>query len=838
MKKSILPALLFISLFVTGCVNDITNISLPKEVAVTTHAKYNFTITELDMDLSEHFNLSTLLSGSMSGGMQAYDYNPGGNQQKQMFLIRVPIQEIPLDFSSFMASTDLGSSLSAMSFEQEIAIPAVNLNTSQEFDIDVINAMVNAMVTFAGGIDGGDTLQQVNFASNFDHVIYNNGLIEITTTDTSLSGRVALYSAATDSDAQTTKIAQTTISGGKATLDISGKSLYGAYTYIAFENASSENFAGVIKDSSKLKSAHGVTSASPVDLPQLSTSFPVGTGNDSLEECTFGTGSSLSCIIETPGWTGVSLNKTIALTGGLTATINGDTTDLGGVTFTNQDIDATLDLTVNFSNADIYFNKKPKITMSTDIPLIQSVRVKLPDGTDTSINVNQDLPDEAKTMVKKINWKEGCGIKVKYTNTFPSGNDFTLKDVESNFLGLTGTTDQILEAGKSNQEVSFLTTSTNETIITSTTKIDFAANLDLPGSTAGKIIAVNVEPGKTYKVKVEVTPVLNWEDITIDSGNLSSSGNMCMDFNLGSLFSSLDTALHTTISDRITLKELPVHLYCDIPNLTAFNNPKFSGKIKFFLANSSDAPIAGYDHYILGSASSSEDLSLAVEPTLVKTDDNMVTSVVTGGFISDMAPILNATTTNPGSKLGIDYNLGLTTGGSGEITINHDALQNSTNTSIKIVALIILPLEVNLLSDVDIDIIQLMNVDTSEANWDVMHRSGPTDLGNISKALEIIESVSIAYAPTKKPFISSSDIQIIMDMDGSGSVFETKTLSLSGGKYSENPTTLLNTFPLQPSALIRLKAGSLAVPRKMGIKSKIDLGINTNGKEIKIWGGD
>ena len=117
-----------------------------------------------------------------------------------------------------MASTDLGSSLSAMSFEQEIAIPAVNLNTSQEFDIDVINGMVNAMVSFAGGIDGGDTLQQVNFASNFDHVIYNNGLIEITTTDTSLSGRVALYSAATDSDAQTTKIAQTTISGGKATL--------------------------------------------------------------------------------------------------------------------------------------------------------------------------------------------------------------------------------------------------------------------------------------------------------------------------------------------------------------------------------------------------------------------------------------------------------------------------------------------------------------------------------------------------------------------------------------------------------------------------------------------
>ena len=43
-----------------------------------------------------------------------------------------------------------------------------------------------------------------------------------------------------------------------------------------------------------------------------------------------------------------------------------------------------------------------------------------------------------------------------------------------------------------------------------------------------------------------------------------------MDFNLASMFSSLDSALHTTISDKINLCELPIHLYCDIPNLDAF----------------------------------------------------------------------------------------------------------------------------------------------------------------------------------------------------------------------------------------------------------------------------
>lgn len=840
MKRVLIAAVTCFSLLFTACFNDITNITLPKEVKVSSHAKYRFTITELDMDLSQYLNISTLMSGSLSNGIQLYDYNPGGNQQKQMFLIRVPIQEIPLDFGSFMANTDLGSSLSAMSFEQEIEIPSVNINTSQEFDIAEINSMVNLMVSFTGAADGSFVKQQVNFASNFDHVIYNTGSIIIQAEQSSgvpLTGKVRLYTGATLSEAENNKIAEGTLSNGQVTLNIDGKTLYGGNTFIAFENAGT-GFVGSIATSSLLKSAHGVTSSSPVALPQLTASFPVGTGNDSLEECTFGTGSTLSCIIATPDWQGVSVNKTIALSGGLNTTITGDSTDLGGVTFTNEDIDATLDLTVSFSNADIYFNKKPKITMSTTIPLIQSVRVKLPDGTDTSINVNQDLPDEAKSMVHQITWKEGCGIKVKYTNTFPSGNDFTLKNVSSTFLGLTGTTNQTLEAGKSNQTVSFLTDSENITTIGSTTKIDFRADLDLPGATAGKIIATNVEPGKKYKVMIEVTPVLDWKEIEIDSGDLSSNGKICMDFNLGSMFSSLDSALHTTISDKINLCELPIHLYCDIPNLDAFNNPNFAGKIKFFLADSSENQIGSNELYVLGSNSSSAVMPFAVEPALNKTADDVVISTVTGGLSADISLILNASASVPNSKLGVDYNIGLTTGSSGTITINHDALQNASNTTIKITAMVILPLELNLTGDVNVDIIEMMGVDRSDPNWDVMKRTEATSLGKIEKLIEIIDNVSISYAPTKKPFISSSDICIVMDMDGAAnSQFETKVLSLNGGKYAEDPTKLLNTYPLQPEVNLLLKAGQIAVPRAMGIKSKIDLGIDTNGKEVTVWGG-
>ena len=832
MKKLIFSAAVILSLLAVSCFNDY---SIPHGLSVSTKAKYNFTITELDKDLSEYFSITDIITNASGSGFEVYDYNPGNNQVKQKFLLRIPVQEIPLDFGSFMAATDLGTSLGSMGFEQDIQIPSVNINSVKEFDIDAINTAVNGMVTFTGPVTGSYTQQQVYFAATFDHVEYQTGQIVVSTGAT---GQVRLYSGETEDAAKANMIASGNISDGKAVLNLNGKSLYAAYTYIAFQNADSSNFVALIEPSSKLKTAYGVNYPT-VALPEIETTFDVGTGNDALESCQFGTGCSLHCEIQTPDWSGLTITKNIELSGGLNLTINSDDTNLSGVTFSNEDINAKANLSIAFTNATIIFVKKPKISMGTTIPSIAQITAKLPDGTNTSINVNKDLPDEAKSMVNSVTWKAGCGIKVKYTNTFPTGNDFTLKNVSSTFLGLTGTSPQTLQAGHSNETVEFLTTTQNVSTIGSTTKIDFKADLDLPGSVSGKIIAVDVEPGKTYKVKLEVTPVLDWEEIEIDTGDLSSSGNTFMDFNLNSMFSSLDTALGCNISSKINLSELPIHLYCDIPDLSAFNNPNFSGKIKFFLADSGGSQIGSNATYILGTSSSDGIMPFYTEPTLTKDTNNVVISTVSGGLQADLAPVLNASASHANSKLGLNYSMGLSTGSTGNLTINHDALSASSSTTIKITAIIVLPLEFNLTGDVSIDVLNLMDTgDRTDPSWDVLQRTGPTDVDAIEKILDVIENVSIAYEPTKKPFISSNDINIIMDMDGSGTNFQTKVLSLNGGKYSENPSKLLHTYPLQPEVILELKAGMLAIPRQMAIKTRIDLGIETNGHEIPIFGGN
>lgn len=827
MKRILAITTLVFVFSITSCFNDFT---IPQKVEVSTNAKYNFTVADVDYSLANYFEPSSIIS-NIGDSFEVYDYNPGANQSKQSFLLRIPIQEIPLDFSSYLSSTDFGNLISTMNFEQEVTIPSISVNQTKPVDLIVINNAINTMVTFTGPITGSFIQQKVNFAAGFTSVSYDNGKVVISA---SVSGEVKLYSGPNDTAAKSTLIASGNMDGGTATLDISGKKLYSEYTYISFENAGS-SFVGTIDPDSTIIRAEGITQG-PISIPQLNYSFPIASAGSGLESCQIDTGS-LVCQIIT-GWEGVTLAQSLDFTGGLNFNMISSTKNLAGETFNNQDIDVEANCSIEFNNATVDFSKTPNIKIQVDISQIASAVIALPAGTNTSISVNQNLPAEASSMITQIDWKSGCGIKIDYTNTFPTGNDFALSSVTSSFLGLSSQPTKTLNSNTTDGSISFLTSTDYQCPITSSTQVDFTANLDLPGSTPNKIVVQNVVPGNTYKIKLKITPILDWDKLYLNSSLLNANGSTCMDFNLASIFGNLDSTFGCNISNKIRLKSLPIHLFCEIPNLSVFNNPSFNGKIRVFLADSTGTLIGSNENYILGSASSNAQMPLVSEPALVKNQSGVVTSVVSGGLSSDLASILNASATNPSSQLGISYNLSLTTGSSSSLIIDHSTLGSNANTTIKIAALIILPFEFDLIDDVNLNIMNMLSsIDTTDPNWDVLRRTGPTDVTDLQKFLDIIESVSISYSPTKKPFISSNEINLILDMDGSGSTFATQSLSLNGGRYSENPSDLLNTYPLQPQVELELKAGTLSIPRDIGIKTKIDLTINTNGEPITIWGG-
>lgn len=834
-------AALFILL--TGCV-QFQNMTVPKKVQVKTTAEYNFTIAEFEKDFSDKLSAATIQS-SIGENFEFYDYNPGGNEKVQQYLLRMPLQEVPLDFGSYMESIDIGKNLDAMNFEQDIPIPNLQLNAEQEIDLEILNTMMIGLLAVNGKTGTGP--QKVNF-TGFSTVSISSGKLTINTA--SANGTVKLYSASGLTDAGCSSanlIATGTLKSGKVVFDLSGKTLYANGTYIDFvDDNTNQEFGGTLNKTAKISKVTGLTQADktitldPVSFKGAGESSPV-------KECVFSDDSTLSLNISTPNWTGVTITKNIKLSGGLELTFSGSETEsLMGKKYTNQDIILEPMLTLKFTNATIDFTSKPKYKLSSDIKGFKSVTVKLPEGVKTSFDVKQELPSSASSMVNEIVWNAGSGIEIEYSNTLPAGNDMKMT-ASSEFIGLTSQT-EIIETTKGTEKNTIQFHSADEKTITidNATKVDFSANLELPGynETENTITISDVKPGESYKIAMKITPVFDWKSITIDTTALNDkdvSGKMAVDFNPKTLLSSLDSMLdpsgNSKISDKIDLSKLELKLFCERPDYESFKNVQFEGKIALG-GTSDDGENLNNPTYILGTEKEDKPLMFSNEPVLEKDSKGTVISDLTKVSCvgMDLASTINSITES--EKLGLNYSLKLTgTDGNKNLTLEKDYLKNSSKTSLKITAMIILPLELKVTEDYTVDVMKMAGKSFNPSDSSEPDLLGRTEFsssgGTMEKLMNIIESVSVTYAPSKKPIIGNAEIKI--DLDGTGTKFEEKSISINGGIYTEKPKMIVEN-PVKPSVNVVLKQGELKIPREMSFKTRLDLQIKTNGEPLEFGG--
>ena len=845
MKKTVKCLFASAALFIllTGCV-QFQNMTVPKKVQVKTTAEYNFTIAEFEKDFSDKLSAATIQS-SIGENFEFYDYNPGGNQKVQQYLLRMPLQEVPLDFGSYMESIDIGKNLDAMNFEQDIPIPNLQFDAEQEIDLEILNTMMIGLLAVNGKTGTGP--QKVNF-KGFSTVSISSGKLTINTAGA--NGTVKLYSASGLTDAgcsSATPIATGTLKSGKVVFDLSGKTLYANETYIDFvDDNSNQEFVGTLNKAAKISKVTGLSqddktiTLDPVSFKGAGESSPV-------KECVFSDDSKLSLNISTPNWTGVTITKNIKLSGGLDLTFSGSATEsLMGKKYTNQDIILEPELTLKFSNATIDFTSEPKFELSSDIKGFKSVTVKLPEGVKTSFNVSQDLPSSASSMVKEIVWNAGSGIEIEYSNTLPAGNDMEMT-ASSDFIGLTSQTETIeTTTGNEKKKIEFHSAAKKIIKISETPKVDFSANLELPGNngTENTITISGVEPGKSYKIAMKITPVFDWESITIDTTALDESGvkgKMAVDFNPAKLLSSLDSMLESSgnskISEKIKLSKLELKLFCERPDYESFKDVQFTGKIALG-GTSGDGENLNKPTYILGTEKEDKPLMFSNEPVLEKDSKGTVISdlskVPCVGM--DLAPTINSITES--EKLGLNYSLKLTgTDGNKNLTLKKTDLNNSSNTSLKITAMIILPLELNVTADYTVDVMKMAGKSFDPNNPAEADLLGRTDFsssgGTMEKLMNIIESVSVTYAPSKKPIIGNAEIKI--DLDGTGTKFEEKSISINGGIYTEKPKMIVENA-VKPSVNVVLKQGELKIPREMSFKTRLDLQIKTNGEPLEFGG--
>ena len=845
MKKTVKCLFASAALFIllTGCV-QFQNMTVPKKVQVKTTAEYNFTIAEFEKDFSDKLSAATIQS-SIGENFEFYDYNPGGNEKVQQYLLRMPLEEVPLDFGSYMESIDIGKNLDAMNFEQDIPIPNLQLNAEQEIDLEILNTMMIGLLAVKGNIGTGP--QKVNF-EDFSTVSISSGKLTINTA--SANGTVKLYSASglTQAGCSTaTPIATGTLKSGKVVFDLSGKTLYANETYIDFvDDNTNQEFVGTLNKTAKISKVTGLTQGDqkikldPVSFKGAGESSPV-------KECFFSDNSKLSLNITTPNWDGVTITKNIKLSGGLDLTFSGSETEsLKDKKYTNQDIILEPELTLTFSNATIDFTSKPKFELSSDIKGFKSVTVKLPEGVKTSFDIKQELPSSASSMVKEIVWNAGSGIELEYSNTLPAGNDMKMT-ASSEFIGLNSQTETIeTTPGTEKKKIEFYSADKKTVKISETPKVDFSANLELPkyNETENTIIISGVTPGESYKIAMKITPVFNWESITIDTTALNDKGvseKMAVDFNPKTLLSSLDSMLdpsgNSKISDKIDLSKLELKLFCERPDYESFKNVQFEGKISLG-GTSNGGETLNNPTYILGSETEDHQLIFNNEPVLKKDSKGTVISDLAGVPCVGMNLASTINSISESEKLGLNYSLKLTgTDGNKNLKLQKTALNNSSNTSLKITAMIILPLELKVTEDYTVDVMKMAGKSFNPYDSSEPDLLGRTDFsssgGTMEKLMNIIENVSVTYAPSKKPIIGNAEIKI--DLDGTGTKFEEKSISINGGIYTEKPKMIVEN-PVKPSVNVVLKQGELKIPREMSFKTRLDLQIKTNGEPLEFGG--
>ncbi len=828
MKRNFLILLSACSLlFVfSGC-----NLQIPQKVSVKTDAEYNFQIGDFKTDFSESFNMQSLFENLNIGNARVYDYYPTGSDVNvQKFLIKIPLLEIPVDFSSYFNSSALAGNLEGLSFSREVSIPSIALNVSQSVSSDQVSTALNASFTFSGSNQFGT----INFATNFTSVTYSQGSFVISCPTANDSTKVTLRSGNREASAF--------FSSGTATIPISNFPIYKASTTLEFSQNPGGTYLGTIASGSVLSRVEGITVDTPISIPSVNSSIDLSSYSNTFTSCTIDRGSLNTRITFPEAWSGITVTYGMTASGGLSFTMPAEegvskTVNLSGKTITPQTISISTTMSFRLTNAtftlaDLTF------AVSSQIEKFSSINLELT-GLTTSFSQSQALPDSVIETVKSIGLGV-CGLTGTYTNTFPTGNNISLT-ASSNFLGLTEST-QTFEAGTNNGEISLLTSGSRTVQIGSPApkfnSWDFSASIALPGSDSShpnRLIIENVESGATYSLAMTLTPQIDWSQITIDTSNFSLNNSSDLGFSLGSLFQEFDNQFHTSFANEIAVDSLPVYLYCSKPEVNEntdnpFENAAFSGNVSLYTGSTSTS--SNTVNLVDGSITFQNPPDLQISNNVVKTD----ISGYRASIDSDLSSIINNGSTE---NLHLAYNLSFTNGsGENEITITPSMLQSTSSASvIGVTAMIIVPLKFSTKSNpLEIDIFSLMG--GSMTSGDLFGRSAASDFDQIQEYLRTIRYVSLTYDAKKMLFYSNPDISLKVDFTEPEI---SKTCKLSGDTltvYGSEIDSMLSTYPLAaPSVKICIAPNTtLSISRVLGIDMSLALKIKTDGK-VTLFGG-
>ena len=548
--------------------------------------------------------------------------------------------------------------------------------------------------------------------------------------------------------------------------------------------------------------------------------------------------------------------------------------NLKGCTFSKEPeaihVKGTVQINLDSENgADIYLEKdttglnKIKVDTTCSIKEIESIIIdtaKAGIQGKLSFKDEQELPPEINTYVDNVILTK-AGIEGTYTNTLPQGNDFTA-EFSSNFLFSSTTPKSQDFSNGENLPLSEELINTTETTIkfSDSSKIDYALQIKLPGATSEHPEYAqfnNVKIGETYKIAINIKPVFDWKSITI---NTAASGiqldqTIETDFNLSAMFKDISSSFgDDDFFKKIELTQMPLYLYFSCPSqLDVLKNIEYKGILKFVCGDENLYVVGDKENGIEKDGTLNFRTSKPLEFENSSEESQIVISDISkypSSCSKDLAKMVNSTKKIQDSKLIIEYCLRISDSENKEkdkITISKsdfEQIKADTSTStISIFARIIIPLEMKITEQIDLNINKLANLNE---DTDIFNRTEAPDLSEIMKYAQIVESMSVSYNSENKFFNyqndSSKSLQFIFDTGMTNlttNVYGEKgDLNLKNGTIKivyEDIKKILEQYPFTPKMTVRLPEGNVYLPQDPSIKINCNIGLSTNGT-VKLFG--
>ena len=548
--------------------------------------------------------------------------------------------------------------------------------------------------------------------------------------------------------------------------------------------------------------------------------------------------------------------------------------NLSGYTFSKEpeaiNVKGTVQIKLDDVNgADIYLEQdttglnKIKVDTTCSITEIQSIIIdtaKAGIQDKLSFKDEQELPPEIKTYVDNVILSK-AGIEGSYTNTLPEGNDFSVEFISNFLFSSAEPKSQVFEQGENRPlNESLVNATENKIKFSESSKIDYAFNVKLPGATAEHPEYAqfnNVNIGETYKIAINIKPVFDWKSITI---NTAASGiqldqTIETDFNLSAMFKDISSSFgDDDFFKKIELTQMPLYLYFSCPSqLDVLKNIEYKGILKFVCGDENLYVVGDKENGIEKDGTLNFRTSKPLEFKNSSEESQIVISDISkypSSCSKDLAKMVNSTKKIQDSKLIIEYCLRISDSKNEEkdkITISKsdfEQIKADTSTStISIFARIIIPLEMKITEQIDLNINKLANLNE---DTDIFNRTEAPDLSEIMKYAQIVESMSVSYNSENKFFNyqndSSKSLQFIFNTGMTNlttNVYGEKgDLNLKNGTIKivyEDIKKILEQYPFTPKMTVRLPEGNVYLPQDPCIKINCNVGLSTNGT-VKLFG--